>query len=244
MQASSVAVDDALRRALRACLADGVDAPAGFGVQLADPDPGGTLRGLHLLWQRNSVVVRARSARRILDALTAYLAVHALAPGPGQFRVDAVALVGANGAVLAPASLRCVLPRLESPLRKAGLRPLDVPLVTLEVASGAVVLATPPVAVDPSGWPGAGASRGAEAERPVAPARYPVAGWMVPGRGEAPPSRAVALSRSFDLVRQRQDLSTQEVLDGLAAVWRHAAPAYPDPDDAALVRALAGLHER
>lgn len=199
IRADSGRTDEILGRVFSAHrLPDGTEAPDNFSVVLGDGGERGS-RGLNLLLQNTSTVVRSRSPRRVIAALATYLSAYVpteSADDDTLIRVSAVGAIVGDDAVILPASTVTWLEQVQSRLNRAGFRLVDAPYATVDTATNELVVPAPLVEVD---WdalaavddPGTGRS---ELPR-VEPGRYPLKAWGVWDDGTNDtftPARAVA----------------------------------------------------
>lgn len=250
MRSSTEALDRSLRQVLAAYVVDDPDAPANYSVQLSPPVGRAAVSApLHRLFEAHCEVVRDRAPLRVVRALLAHLGA-LLPPDADLMQVRAVAVVGPNGAVLAPASWRRRAPGLERHLRRARLRILDAPFACLDVRTGNLVVPTAALAVDEAALAsldGLAASPPQAREAALPPGSHPLTGWaMTPSEEEQAPSGAAALVAAVGLVANLDAVGWPRALEALARQLRSVAlvPAPPlDDRDAAalLVRLASGL---
>jgi hypothetical protein len=215
-----------LRRALRPHFVAGLDPPANYSVRLAAADE--THRrgaGFHFLYRGSSPVVRTRDPQRLAAGLCQHLAAFLPATTEGRLTVNAVALVGERGALIAPAPLRQWMSAIERRLNGRGLRVVDAPWVLLDADTNEVVVPDPVaagLAVDPAAF---GAlddlAPSSRIDPPVASGRYPLVGWAFTGDGNAM-SRAQGVAFALRLTSNGAGL--QPTLDALAQVMRATPP--------------------
>jgi len=219
---------------------DGVDAPPNYSVRidLANAAPG-RVRVLNMLYQSSTLVVRARSPRRVVEGLVAYLSAYADS-GQGLL-TRAAALVHVDGtALLVPRDLLARLEILEPRLKRHGLRFVDRLIVAIDPTTAELVVSPRLVEVDASEL----LPEAAGGDLPtVAPGRYPIAAWALSqGPGiEGPMSKAAsvaAASRSVLGMTSRP----QWALESLASIIRRAPGIAIRADDSvALAARLASL---
>ncbi|MDP8969906.1 MAG: hypothetical protein M3N52_05330, partial [Actinomycetota bacterium] len=197
---SSAQLREVLRALLAGYVVEQVQAPPNFSVRVGEDAEPGT-KPLHLLYHSHTRVVRARSPRRVVDALLGRLELFADPAQPrDRLRVDALGLVGGDRAVLVPARLRRKLATIERRLNHAGLAVVDLPHVDLDVATGELIHATAGLRLDPAalaaldGWE-------RDPQETVRPGRYPVVAWLLDGAGGQPLSRAAGVLVAAERVR-------------------------------------------
>jgi len=214
-------------------------------VQLAGHDTSQS-KGFHFLYRGITPVVRTRDAHRLLEGLFAHLSGHAHDQRDTHLRIDALALVHGDTAVLAPADMQTVMPLLERRLNANGLRLVDRPWVAIDPATGELVVPEPTLDIDRSALDGLDelVPPPRRADPPVAPGRYRIVGWGF-GRGETdagPLSTASAVVCAVDEVLNLKRVGAQRVLDGLTDTLRGAKKVALWADDPeGLVDHLAAL---
>lgn len=188
--------------------------------------PSPARRPLHFLYRDGCPAVRARTARRAVEALLTHLGDQLLAATGEMLRLRALALVAGEVAVLVPDGVRRRLPRLERRLRAAGLDVADVPQASLDPASGRLVIPEPLVPFDAARARALGPAAAAGTEPRVPPGRYPVAVWAVTARADGAPSasRARLLAHLLPLVTNRDQVGGRTALTGLATALAGARP--------------------
>ncbi len=191
---------------------------------MADDGEARGAKGFHLLYRGVTAVVRTRDLRRLVDGLLGYLSAAVERPDDDTLRLDVLALVHDGAAVLAPASIRPLLPSIERRLNAKGLRVVDRPWSCLDVTTGELVVPEPHLSVERSALEELG--RGSR-DAAVAPGRYPVVGWAFGAGQEAqgPMSRALALTFAGARLLDGPPLDPQAALDRLAAVLGRLHPA-------------------
>ncbi len=215
-----------LRRALAAHLVEPDDDPASpnFSLHVAEDDGARGAKQFHLLYRGVTAVVRTRDLRRLVDGLLGYLSAAVERPDGDMVRLDVLALVKDGAAVLAPASIRSLLPSVERRLNAKGLGVVDRPWSCVDVTTGELVVPEPDLSVDRSALDQLG--RGSRGDGAVAPGRYPVVGWAF-GAGpdaQGPMSRALAVSLAGGRILDRHTLDPQARLDRLAALLGRLEP--------------------
>ena len=188
-------------RSTRSCVArcgptswPGLDPPANYSVRLAATEEQHRRgAGFHFLYRGSAPVVRTRDPQRLAAGLCQHLAAFLPATSAGRLVVNGVALVGARGALIAPAALRQWMSAVERRLNVRGLRVVDAPWALIDVDTNEVVVPDPVAA-------GLGVELDAfralddlalsvHADPPVPAGRYPLVGWAFTGDGN-PMSRA------------------------------------------------------
>ncbi|MGH8893032.1 MAG: hypothetical protein ACRDWY_06965, partial [Actinomycetes bacterium] len=174
--------------------------PVNYSVVL--PAARGSVRELNLLQARSEVVVRSRSARRVLRALAARLSA-VLASSEGSEReatatgvpLLASGIVGPQGAYLLPRLPEKLAQRLEPRLSRLGMRLVDEPHVVLDLTTAELVVPQPLVTLDLSALEAVEEGGPWRTElRPAEAGRYPLARWLLAGAGGSP-SRAEIVAR-------------------------------------------------
>lgn len=160
-----------------------------YAVTLPEPvdGPDSPVRDLNLLVRGADVLVRSRSATRVLRALLWRLADEMVpfdVDGP-TVRVDSMAVMVDGVALLVPPGVRVLAPGMARQLARAGIAVADVPRPEVDVRTAELVLRPPAVTHDP------GALRDDPVDelvepRVIAPGRYPLAGWGTVHPAEVP----------------------------------------------------------
>lgn len=184
--------------------------------------------GFHFLYRSSASMVRTRDPHRLVRALLQHLDGFRPEVGGGLLQLSVSALVGENGAVLAPASLQGWRDVLERRLNNKGLVFADLPWVAVDAERGEVVVSKTSLTVDWSAFDDLEevvASR--RTEDVVKPGRYPIVGWGVQTQAEDAgtlrPARAV--SRITPSVLNVAELGGQRVLDHIADLVRRVRPS-------------------
>lgn len=228
LRCSNHAFHDLLRETLAGHLAEHVDAPANYSILLAGDDPKTKDRAFHFLYRGVVPVVRTRDPERLLAGVMSHLAGH-LESGPDDdLRLDSLALVRDNVAILVPPAITYLIPRLERRLNASGLRVVDQPWSALDPETAEVVVVEPGLEVAHSARARLVAATPGprRIDPPVAAGRYRLVGWgFALGDGDSgaiPRSLAVALACT--LVRNGHELGLQRTLDGLVGAIRAVQP--------------------
>ena len=215
-----------IRRALRPHLVAGLEPPANYSIRLAEPEtPHRRGAGFHFLYHGSAPVVRTRDPQRLAAGLCQHLAAFLPASTDGLLIVNGVTLVGARGAVIAPAPLRQWMSAVERRLNVRGVHVVDAPWVLVDVDANEVVVPDPAaggLAIDRDAFRAledlAPASR---ADPAVEFGRYPLAAWAFIGDGTAM-TRAQGVAYTLRLTNSTTGL--QPALDALAQIMQ-ATPA-------------------
>lgn len=235
MRSSSAFLDAALRAALAAHIVEDGQAPPNYSVRLTE-GPG----SFHFLYWGGRTVLRTLDPQRLLDGLLTHLSAHA-GPAPGRLRVDALAAMKDDAALVLPAWLREELPHFEPLLVRRGFTVADGPWVEIDLAAAEVVVGPPLRAHRPAlDTILAGAPR-RRREPSVRPGRYRVVAWSFLG----PPADGGHLSRADATMRAVTLSSTRVPPASLASLgdFFAAVPGrcYPDGTPADVVEALSSL---
>ena len=242
VRVSNPAVHDFLRRVLAAHLVDDVEAPANYSVLLAGDDPESRDRAFHFVYRGFNPVVRTRDPQRLVAGLMARLAGHLDHGRTDDIRLDSLALVAGEVAVLVPPEIRSVMPTLERRLNTKGLWVVDQPWTAVDPDTGEVLVRKPTLEVDSTAMTRLIAAFPAprRPDPPVAPGRYRLAGWGF-GLGHAhsgPIRRSEAVALACAQVLNVRELGAERTLDGLAralstvqpvAVWAESPGALVTP---------------
>ena len=167
-------------------------ADSAYEVELRQPNYSVVLPGmddpasreLNLLLWGDTVVVRSRSPRRIVDALLAHLSTHVSGESPDVWRIAALPVVRDRHAVLLPDELRSSLPQVQPRLARAGLSLVDLPAALVDTSTTELVVPPPTIPHHEAVADSLGAVRVQGTELPPAlPGRYRLAGWVFPDPG-------------------------------------------------------------
>jgi thiol-disulfide isomerase/thioredoxin len=182
-----VATAAVLDRLFRGARVDDARAPENYAVALGGTSTTtapGTARSLNLLVRGSRVLVRSRSAARVLAALLQQLSA-ALRPGTDDdgslLRVYATPVLSDDGrALLLPAALADHVQQLQPRLARAGFALPDVAEVLVDPTTAELVVPEPSIPFDASVLANVDADARLGPERPWArPGRYPIAAWLV-----------------------------------------------------------------
>lgn len=167
-------------------LPEGTRAPGDYSIVLGD---GGTSkRGLNLVLEGNSTVVRTRSPRRALLGLAGYLASHLPGDTAGLLRVRALGVIVDGEAAILPADVNGWLDELQPRLARLGARPIDRPFVTIDVERRQVIVDEPALPLDLSVLEDLPQPTPRRSELAmVEPGRYPLRRWLIWQSNEEPP---------------------------------------------------------
>ena len=156
------------------------DARPAFSITLAtsEVDARG-IKALHLLYRGGEVVVSARNASRVLNALAPYLAMHGDLAAAGVVAIPGLVVAKAGTNPGDPVILLGAVARIsgrEQRLARAGLMVADSPAVWLDPASLEIIVGAPGVSFDSSflGPLAEAAPRLGADISILAPGRYPV----------------------------------------------------------------------
>lgn len=233
----------ALERWLARHVVAGVEPRVHYGLVLGSGGDG--RRGFHELYWGSVPVLRTLDGQRLARALLGHLWAHARASAEDRYLlVSGVAAVAGDRAVVMPGAPLCD-PSLERRLQREDVAVVDAPWFALDLGSAELVVADPEVdaglrlhwvALEALGSPRSGG-----VARAVAPGRYPLAGWALPGDGE-PASRARIVVRAAAHGLNRPAFAGPPMLTRLAlAVAGRPFRALPTASPAAAADALAGL---
>jgi thiol-disulfide isomerase/thioredoxin len=138
----------------------------------------GGARALHLLVRGGTQLVRSRSVGRVLAGLVGHLSADLDPPDPRLALATATAMVWEGQGVLLPPHLVDRLQEFQPRWSRAGLRLVDAPRASVDLAGGELVVREPTIAFDAAVVDELddGAARGSELPR-VAPGRHPLRGW-------------------------------------------------------------------
>ena len=164
---------------LGAYVVDLDEGPINFSVVMGEESAGRGPRPVHVLFRSTQTVARSRNPARIVHALLSHIDNVLHLPQDGLLAVRAVPLLAGNRAVLAPGRLASDVKSLQPLLRRTGLRMVDVPYATVDPDTAELVVPSPSFDIPEAAWTRlADLSRSTRADDlPVAPGRYPLAGW-------------------------------------------------------------------
>ncbi len=182
-------------------LPGGTPAPVNYSVVLGDHE--GASRGLNLLMDRTTTVIRSRSARRVLYGLAAYLSRVLPLPDDGLLRTIELVGIHEGKALILPAFVLEDIEHVQPGLAKMGIAIADDPTADIDLERLELIVPEPRVQVDEAvieALPHQGPWR-TELAR-VEPGRYPLGGWYLSAdpTDEHPPTRAEAIVQALQNV--------------------------------------------
>lgn len=217
-----------IRRALRAHLARGVEAPPNYSVQMGHEAAHGRVSGLHFLYRGAEKVVRTRDPERVVRALLNHLSSHARTAPAGMLKVAGTAFVAGDVAVITPSPVRFFLEAAERRLNASGLRVVDTPWALVDPERAELVIPEPALEVDWSELARLGAAlTGPRRPDPcVPPGRYPVAGWalLTPREQAGRLRRPLAVAMAAETLMELAEADAQRLLGGLVDAMRNVEP--------------------
>ncbi|MEO7556110.1 MAG: PqqD family peptide modification chaperone [Acidimicrobiales bacterium] len=166
--------------------------PPNYSVVLAPGSASGQARGLNLLLDGGTTVVRSRSPQRVVRALLHHLSarvtVESLLADRRYLAVVGLPAVRGGRAYLLPNALR-FSDQAQPRLAVAGFSLVDVPFAVVDVLDAALVVPEPALHVDHAALelvpdPVSGRAEGGW----VPPGRYPLAAWVLPFDDEDRPA--------------------------------------------------------
>jgi len=170
-----------------------------------------------VLYRGVTNVIRTLDVGRLVDGLLGHLSSFVERREPGWLRLDALAFVRNDVAVLVPAQIRSSMATIERRLHGKNVRVVDRPWACVDVDRHELVVPEPALTVHTAAL---GELRAGDrsVERAVPPGRYPLVGWgMAAGPGEQGRiSRAMAATLAGATVVDRTDLEPQAMLNLLA----------------------------
>lgn len=208
-------LDGVIREALSAYHVSGVEAPANFSIVVPQSKLNGGAKGLNMLYEGHTNLVRSRHAERVLRALFQHLAKYVPAEPNGFLRVSDLALVRDGRSILVPRSTVTWMDRVAPRLNRAGWQFVDHPWSTLDLDTAELVVPPPILTVD-DGWEkkiGAGQSQ--REPDAIRPGRYPLAGWGVFSAEERVMSRAEGVAAAAKTVLNPSEQGVRETLQWL-----------------------------
>ena len=230
-------LDGIIRKALSAYHVPGVEAPTNFSVVVPQAKPNGGPKGLNMLYEGHSNLVRSRHPERVVEALFQYLAKYLPDEPNGYLKIRDLALVRDGQSILVPRGVVIWLDLLAPRLSRAGWQFVDRPWSTLDLDTAELVVPPPMLSVD-GGWEdeiGVGQSQREPAA--VGPGRYPLAGWgvfseekgvMTPAAGVAAAAGTVINPSEFGVGETLQwllDLAGDVPVTGLGSPYKGDFPA-------------------
>jgi hypothetical protein len=198
------------------------DVPANYSVVLGDPFDAGQ-RELRLLLEGDEVVVRSRSVRRVLLALSAHLSALGDGTDPaddGLVRTHNLAIVSDGEAIVLPPGLAGARDRLQPRLARLGFRWLDQPVTVIDPGRAELVVADPAVGVDPAVLAVLAEARPGRSElAPVETGRYRLRAWTTLFDDDGPaPTVPASLAAALHTVEVRPE-ALDETLDLLVDLF-------------------------
>jgi len=198
IRADSLGTDDLLAQAFGSYrLTDSTPAPDNFSVVLGDNSGTGT-KALSLLLAADTTVLRSRSPRRILRALSARLSALFEGDSEGLLRTTNVAVLVGDQAVLLPPMALYWMDYLQARLALLGVRLSDEPHALVDPDKCELVIPEPRIEIAPEVLAKLGMPSPSRTELPpLEPGRYPLGVWTFeeePSRHSATPTRANAVA--------------------------------------------------
>ena len=198
IRADSLGTDDLLARAFGSYrLTDSTPAPDNFSVVLGENSGTGT-KALSLLLAADTTVLRSRSPRRILRALSARLSALFEGDSEGLLRTTNVAVLVGDQAVLLPPMALYWMDYLQARLALLGVRLSDEPHALVDPDKCELVIPEPRIEIAPEVLAKLGTPSPSRTELPpLEPGRYPLGVWTFdeePSRYSATPTRANAVA--------------------------------------------------
>lgn len=186
VRVDSTRTDEILAQFLAATrLPDGTRAPDDYSVVLGDG--GTTKRGLNLVLEGGSTVVRTRSPRRALMGLASYLSSHLPAEPSGPMLASCLTVIMDGEAVILPSDVNGWLDELQPRLARLGAAPIDRSFVAIDVQRREVIVDEPALPLDLSVLDDLPEPAPRRSERPmVEPGRYPLRRWLIWQSNEEP----------------------------------------------------------
>lgn len=169
------------------------------------------VRDLNLLVRWGRVMVRSRSAERVLRALLWHLSseMGAIDVTSGRLRVSATAATVGGQAVLLQPGLHAMAERLQPLLAFEGITLADIPFPEIDLETTELVIPEPEIPHSAEVLAAVNAPITSRSELPpVRPGRYPLAAWGVMHQADQPVtglSRAQAAAATLSFVQSTDD---------------------------------------
>jgi hypothetical protein len=208
-------LDGLIRRALAEHHVPDVEAPANFSVVVPRDDSGSAAKGLNMLYEGHTNLVRSRHAGRVLRALFQHLSKHVPSESGGYLRVSDLALVRDNRSILVPRNIVTWMDQLAPRLNRAGWQFVDQPWSTIDLETGALVVPPATLEVDASWEAEISAVQSGREPGPVAPGRYRLSGWGVYSVEEKVMSRAAGVASTIAKVLNPLDFGVRDTLEAM-----------------------------
>jgi len=210
IRTDSLGTDDLLARAFASYrLADSTPAPDNFSVVLGEDSGTGT-KALSLLLAADTTVLRSRSPRRILRALSARLSALLEGDSEGLLRTTNVAVLVGDQAVLLPPIAWYWMDYLQARLARLGVRLSDEPHALVDPDKCELVIPEPRIEIAPEVLAKLGTPSPSRSELPpLEPGRYPLGVWTFeeePSRHSAAPTLANAVAEVLPAVSGSPEL--------------------------------------
>ena len=208
-------LDGIIRKALSAYHVSGVEAPANFSIVVPQSKLNGGPKGLNMLYEGHSNLVRSRRPERVVRALFHHLAKYLPDESNGFLKVSDLALVRDGRSILVPRGVVTWMGQLAPRLNRAGWQFVDHPWSTLDLDTAELVIPPPILTID-DGWE-AEISAGRTQREPAAvgPGRYPLTGWGVYSAEERVMSRAAGVAAVAVTVLNPSELGARKTLQWL-----------------------------
>jgi len=192
-----------------------VEAPPNFSVVVPQAKVNGGAKGLNMLYEGHSSLVRSRHPERALRALFQHVARYLSTEPNGFLRVSDLALVRDGRSILVPRTSITWMNQLAPRLNRAGWQFVDHPWSTLDLDTAELVVPPPRLTVD-DGWENK-ISTGHSKREPdaIGPGRYPLTGWGVFSAEEQVMSRAAGVAAAAGNGLNPSEFGLRETLQWL-----------------------------
>lgn len=214
-------LDGVVAAALADYLVPGLDAPPNFSLVIPRAEADRSAKGLNMLYEGHTNLVRSRYPTRVLRALFQHLAKYLPAPSDELLRVSSLALIRNGEAILVPRSITTWMDQLAPRLNRAGWQFVDHPWSKLDLESAELVVDAPALNIA-DGWQAELDSRTTRREpEAVGAGRFPLVGWGVFSAEERVMSRAAGAAAAAPTVLNPSEYGVHAVIDDLLTFTEH-----------------------
>lgn len=214
VRSGSDEAERAVRAAFGSRLVEGLEPQPNFSVRFEDEVDEAGVRRFNILYRSDCQVIRSRHRSRVISTLRAALARHA-GEGAGLAMLRQVALVGPDGATLAPPDLLPRIEEIEDRLAEREVRVLGSGLVHLDPATGELVIPQPELPIEDEAWIEEAAAQPGT--------RFPVAGWTIIRREGEGLRRMDVLAALMPSLESEGDPSTRTSMRAVAKALSSAS---------------------
>ena len=208
-------LDGVIRAALSVYHVSDVEAPANFSVVVPRTDAKAAVKGLNMLYEDHTNLVRSRSPERVLQALFRHLGQHLPGDSNGHIRVSQLALVREGRSILVPRGVTTWMGQLAPRLNRAGWQFVDQPWSTIDLGKAELVVPQLILDIDDAWKDQITMPQKVREPDVVEPGRYPLTGWGVFSADQRVMSPAAGVAAAAASVLNAAQFGVQETLQEL-----------------------------